>query len=144
MRGRSSVVLVGAAVLALAGCSTGGDAAPQVPIPTLTSSPGATAAESDELATFDAVGRDVAATTNPKGRDFIAALVEAGFDDDAMELTPDKTAIGLDVSAVEYSVRVADTCLIGQWGPDMGYHSEVVAPLATGLCLVGATVDLRG
>lgn len=120
--------------------STTGPVAPdagETPLPTLR--PKLSAAEN--LAVFNAVNKQVlVAHPSPGGRDFIDALVAAGFEKKDMQLTPDKTSIDLAVGSVQFSVLFNDKCLIGQWGPDgVGYHSEVTTVLSTGKCLIGKT-----
>jgi hypothetical protein len=85
----------------------------------------------------------VAADSAAKGRSFIDALVAAGFDKSAMEVTPDTTSIGLDADSVQFSVKVGEDCLVGQYGPKSGgYHGIVAKPIATGRCLVGQTATI--
>lgn len=82
----------------------------------------------------------LAANPEAGGRDFVDALVAAGFDKAAMEVTPDRTAVDLAADSVLFSVRFNDECLIGQHGPaSQGFHSMVAPILATGTCLVGTT-----
>jgi hypothetical protein len=147
--------LVAALVLAvaLAGCSspapapststTPPTAAGETPVPTPTQSaydPDATADEN--LAFFDAAVEPLTDVKNlPAGADVIDALVGAGFEESAMELTPDKTAIGLDADSIEFSVKINGQCIIGQFG-SFGYRSIIAAILATDTCLVGKTVTL--
>ena len=146
--------MVLAITVALAACSTPGDQADPtpMPVPTSSSSPSAsasaappaavlnptgTAAENQEF--FDAtMNALLAANADPDGRTIIDTLVAAGFDKAAMELTADKTAIGLDADNVQFTVRYADGCIVGQQG-NTGYHSVVLPVLATGKCLIGST-----
>jgi hypothetical protein len=92
------------------------------------------------LARFDATNlRTAQRATSPGGRAFIDALVEAGFRRSDMQVTADRTTIGLAVPSVQFSVLVRGVCLIGQDGPESsGYRSVVVAPV-DGRCLIGAT-----
>lgn len=120
--------------------STTGPVAPdagETPTPTLR--PKLSAAEN--LAAFNAVNEQVlVAHPSPGGRDFIDALVAAGFEKKNMQVTPDKTSIDLAAGSVQFSVLFNDKCLIGQWGPDgVGYHSEVASVMSTGKCLIGKT-----
>jgi hypothetical protein len=87
---------------------------------------------------FDAVNQATIAAGTVDGRSFVDALVAAGFDKSKMELTPDKTAIGLDADNIQFTVLVGDKCLVGQYG-NIGYHSTVLPVLATGKCLIGKT-----
>ncbi|MFF1879141.1 DUF6993 domain-containing protein [Leifsonia sp. NPDC058230] len=139
--------------LALSGCvggTTGGTSshsASAAPAPSATSSAPAVVelhpqgSAQDNLPFFDQVNRaTLAAHPNAVGRDFIDALVAAGFDKSSMQLTVDTTTIGLKANSIQFSVRMGDTCLIGQNGADAGgYNSQVTAVLATGACLIGET-----
>ncbi|TFD88950.1 DUF6993 domain-containing protein [Cryobacterium serini] len=74
------------------------------------------------------------------GRAYIDALVAGGFDRAAMEVTFDRTQADLAADSIQFSVSIADECLIGQIGPASdGFHSVVAPILSTGLCLVGST-----
>jgi hypothetical protein len=55
-----------------------------------------------------------------------------------MEVTPDKTSIGLAAWNIEFSVKFGTSCLLGQAG-NVGFQSAVVPVLATGKCLIGQT-----
>lgn len=75
-----------------------------------------------------------------QGRAYIDALVHAGFDKSAMQVTDDTTTVGSPAESIQFSVRWGDQCLIGQVGPATGDPVAVVVPgLADGGCLVGAT-----
>ncbi len=111
--------------------STDGAAAP----PTLV--PGGTAEENRPL--FDSVSAAaIAADPSADGRALVDALVAAGFDKAAMEVTDDTTAIGRDADSVQFAVRASDGCLIGERSAS-GYASLVAPVLGTGRCLVGET-----
>jgi hypothetical protein len=100
-----------------------------------------TGTAADNKAYFDKVNRAVLAK-NPAavGRDFIDALVAAGFHKADMQLTVDTTTIGLKANSIQFSVRFNGGCLIGQNGESSGgYQSTVTPVLATGACLVGDT-----
>lgn len=75
---------------------------------------------------------------NAGGRTIIDALVDAGFAKKNMQVTPDKTAVGLDADNKQFSVEMKDTCIIGQSG-NTGFQSFAAPVLATGSCLVGTT-----
>jgi hypothetical protein len=108
-----------------------------LPAPTL--KPGLSAGEN--LTFFDFVNQGVV-TANPDagGRDFVDALVAAGFDKSQMEVTADRTTVDLTADSVQFAVLFQGECLIGQYGPASGgYHSAVRPPLGTGGCLVGQT-----
>ena len=137
--------------LALAGCtgSTPNPSETRTVTPTATSTaaptaatglvPGGTAQEN--LPFFDTVNKaTLAANPNAQGRDFIDALVAAGFTKADMQVTVDTTTIGLKANSIQFSVRMGDSCLIGQNGADAGGYSSMVTPvLSTGNCLVGQT-----
>ena len=143
-------------VLGLAGCSL----LPQSQRPTASSVPSAAAPvtsdgreataapgvrpelpAADNLAFFDSVNLGVvAANDSAGGRDFIDALTAAGFDRSAMQVTADRTTVDLQAGSVQFSVRLGDECLIGQYGPESGgYHGAVRPALGHGGCLVGQT-----
>ncbi|MES2092352.1 MAG: hypothetical protein V4531_00885 [Actinomycetota bacterium] len=87
---------------------------------------------------FDAVNTKLfAANGAANGRAIIDSLVAAGFDKSAMQVTPDKTSINGGVDSILFSVRIGDSCLLGQSGG--GYSSAVEPALKSGLCLIGKT-----
>ncbi|GAB3577360.1 hypothetical protein GCM10027406_11610 [Leifsonia lichenia] len=151
---RLLVAAAGALVVAgaLAGC-VGGTPSPATTAatasPTPTSSatppaepalvPGGTAEQN--LPFFDKVNRaTLAANPSAKGRDFIDALVAAGFDKSTMQLTVDTTTIGLAANSIQFSIKLGDTCLIGQNGADAGGYNSMTTPvLGNGGCLIGQT-----
>ncbi len=143
-----------AVILALTGCTPGAPetsatgtpaTASSTPAPTSSTPaavglvPGGTAEEN--LPYFDKVNKATLATNpNAQGRDFIDALVAAGFQKSDMQLTVDTTTIGLKANSIQFSVKLGDTCLIGQNGADAGgYWSQAVPVLPTGACLIGQT-----
>jgi hypothetical protein len=95
----------------------------------------------ENLAIFTAVVEAVWSTPEQvTGRAYIDALVAAGFDKSAMQLTPDQSTVGNAAESIQFSVRWTDQCLIGQVGPATGAPVTVVVPvLAEGTCLVGET-----
>ncbi len=116
--------------------ATAGPSAP-APDPAPTLRPGGGAEQN--LDYFDWVNeRVVQADGEPDGRAFIDGLIAAGFDRAAMEVTPDRTAVDLAADSIQFSVRIGDECLLGQWG-GTGYASHVTGVLSTGRCLVGRT-----
>jgi hypothetical protein len=95
----------------------------------------------ENLAFFDSVNLGIVAA-NPEagGRDFIDALISAGFDTSQMEVTADRTTVDLQADSVQFAVLFQGECLVGQYGPASGgYHSAVRPALGTGGCLVGQT-----
>ena len=151
----TSAALAFAGVAMLVGLSacTSGDPEPTAPattrpIPTAPGTAAPTAPEfrselsaSENLAYFDWVnGGVVAANASAGGRDFIDALVAAGFDKAQMQVTADRTTVDLAADSVQFSVLFQGECLVGQYGPASGgYHGAVRPPLGTGTCLVGQT-----
>ncbi|MEY9850391.1 hypothetical protein ABH923_000069 [Leifsonia sp. EB41] len=158
----AAVLLAGAAVAAallLSGCTgahpsattdpaphtTASDSATPTPTPTPTASaapalvPGGTAEQN--LPYFDKVNQaTIAAKPAAQGRDFIDALVAAGFTKSDMQVTPDMTTIGLKAASIQFSVQFGAGCVIGQYGPDSGGYTSLTSPtLATGGCLIGQT-----
>ncbi|WP_308464903.1 DUF6993 domain-containing protein [Rathayibacter soli] len=111
------------------------------PDPTLRADLGA----AENLAYFDFVNeKTLAAHPQPVGRDFIDALVAAGFSKPDMQVTADKTTINLVPGSIQFSVRFNGQCLIGQYGADgVGYHSEVTKLVSTGNCLIGDTSPIN-
>ncbi|WP_448004927.1 DUF6993 domain-containing protein [Agromyces bauzanensis] len=149
------LALAGAAIIVgTAGCTApspdpGPTLAPSSPVATAPTTPAPSApptlrptlSAEENLAYFDAVNLAVvAANASAGGRDFIDALVAAGFDKSQMEVTADRTTVDLQADSVQFAVLFQGECLIGQYGPASdGYHSAVRPPLGTGGCLVGQT-----
>jgi hypothetical protein len=143
------------AVLLLAGCVQGSPKAVPTspkPVPSASSTAAATAAvptynangtASDNLAYFNKVGQALftssqASAASSQGEVIVNWFVDHGFDKSNMEVTPDKTAIGLAAWNIEFSVKFGKTCILGQAG-NVGFQSSVVPVLATGKCLIGQT-----
>jgi hypothetical protein len=149
---RAGLVLVAALTLVLAGCSAGaGDprvgssrgvpapSRPSVGVTPQSAGVASRAAAEVELAAFTRVNRQtIQRNGHPGGRTFIDALVAAGFRRSAMEVTEDRTTIGMAAPSVQFSVLRKGVCLIGQYGPGLGYHA-VTAPPVAGRCLIGKT-----
>ncbi|QAY61939.1 hypothetical protein ET475_16850 [Microbacterium protaetiae] len=78
------------------------------------------------------------------GRAYVDALVKAGFDKTAMQVTEDYSTVGNPAETLQFSVRWNDgQCLIGQVGPETGKPVTTVLPgLADGTCLLGDTRDI--
>jgi hypothetical protein len=88
---------------------------------------------------FDAVNTKLFASNGgADGRTIIDSLVAAGFDKAAMQVTPDKTSINGGVDSILFSVKIGDSCLLGQHGGG-GYSSSVEPALKSGVCLIGKT-----
>jgi len=154
--GRTAIVvaLTCASGLLLAGCvaapapapgPTTSVAASGSPTPAPTTTPvGAPVLQPDadaaaNLPYFNVIGRaKFAKHPNITGRTIIDDLVAAGFVKKDMEITPDKTSIGLQAWNIEFSVKMKGTCLIGQAG-NVSFHSFAAPLLASGKCLIGQT-----
>lgn len=88
---------------------------------------------------FDSINRAlIAANNSATGKEIIDSLVAAGFDKANMQLTADKTTINSDADSVLFSVRIGDSCLLGQRS-GAEYVSSVQKALQSGACLVGQT-----
>jgi hypothetical protein len=149
---RAAIALAAGLVLVLAGCSAAKDdptiatsnrvsmSAAPTSAPARSAGVASRAAAQLELAAFNRVnGRTVLRNHAADGSAFIDGLVTAGFRRGTMEVTEDRTTIGLRAPSVQFSVLWRGVCLIGQYGPESGgYHAVATAPLA-GRCLVGKT-----
>jgi hypothetical protein len=95
----------------------------------------------DNLPVFTEVMQTVAATADKaKGRAYIDALVIAGFDKSAMEVTNDRTTVDDPADSIQFSVKWGEECLVGQVGPSTTVPTAVVLPvLPGGQCLIGQT-----
>lgn len=141
------------AVLILSGCAP-------TPAPTESASPDATSSPApsvsptkepptlqsdgsatDNLPYFRGIVDQVWATeARVQGRAYVDALVGAGFDKAAMQVTNDSTTIGNPAESIQFSVLWGEECLIGQVGPATGEPvATVVDALEGGVCLVGRT-----
>lgn len=111
------------------------------PVPRLV--PDGTAAEN--LPMFASVVDAVWTSETPlQGSAYIDALATEGFAIADMERTADLSTVGEPAESIQFSVRWADECLIGQVGPGFEAPVTIVAPLlAEGTCLVGATVPVE-
>ena len=117
--------------------ATAGPSGAPAPDPAPTLQPEGSAEQNRDY--FDRVNERVAqGDGEPDGRAFVDGLVAAGFDRAAMEVTPDRTAVDLAADSIQFSVRIGDECLLGQFG-STGYVSHVTDVLSTGRCLVGRT-----
>ncbi|MFF3028075.1 MULTISPECIES: DUF6993 domain-containing protein [Microbacterium] len=96
----------------------------------------------DNLPVFTAITEQIWATDQRgSGRAYIDALIAAGFDRAAMQVTQDQSTVGNAAESLQFSVRWGDAeCLIGQVGPSTGAPVTAVMPqLAEGRCLIGNT-----
>ena len=147
-----SLVLVGAGLLA--GCANLDREVP-TPSPSVSETPAATptptqsaapalvpdGSAEDNLPVFTEVTASVwASGEQASGRAYVDALVAAGFDRLAMQVTPDLSTVGNPAESIQFSVLWGEECLVGQVGPATGDPVAVVVPvLAEGMCLVGQT-----
>jgi hypothetical protein len=95
----------------------------------------------DNLPLFTAVTAKVWQSSGKvKGRAYIDALVAAGFDKSAMQVTQDSSTVGNPAESIQFSVRWGEECLVGQVGPATGRPVTTVLPaLPGGACLIGET-----
>jgi hypothetical protein len=137
------------AVVVLAGCTA------EAPAPTASATstnaaatPSPTEAEfsadgsaEDNLPVFTTTVEEVwASEDRESGRAYIDALVTAGFDKSAMEVTEDFSTVGNAAESIQFAVMWGDECLAGQVGQATGDPVTTVLPaLAEGTCLVGNT-----
>ncbi|AYF97048.1 DUF6993 domain-containing protein [Protaetiibacter intestinalis] len=136
-----------AAAVLLAGCTTPEPeptpsetptaSATPTPTPTPTSGPELDGTAADNQEYFDTINRElIDSGVALGGAAFIDNLVAHGFPREAMEVTPDTTAIGVAADNIVFSIRFADSCLLGQWG-NIGYTSLVTELPANGRCIIG-------
>ncbi|MDQ4502972.1 hypothetical protein [Sinomonas sp. ASV322] len=79
----------------------------------------------------------------PDGKALTGALAAAGFDPRAMQRSADRTSVDLPAPSISVSVRVRDTCFVGQFvRAERSVVGEVTAPISTGACLIGQTVPV--
>jgi hypothetical protein len=136
--------------LALAACTSPPTAAPTPSVSSSATSTSAPTSEADpvldsegdaaaNLGYFDLVNRALLATVpTPNGQQLVENLVAAGFAKADMEVTPDLTVGGEVAEAIQFSVRINESCLIGQTGT-VGYNALAEPLLGTGKCLIGKT-----
>jgi len=95
----------------------------------------------DNLLLFTTVAQSVwESPQNAQGRAYVDALVAAGYDKGAMQVTQDASTIGSAAETLQFSVQWGEDCLLGQVGPVTGALVTAVAPaLAGGGCLLGET-----
>lgn len=95
----------------------------------------------DNLPLFSqVVGTVWAGADNQSGRAYIDALVAAGFDKAAMQVTEDFSTVGNRAESLQFSVLWGPDCLVGQVGPATGEPvAVVVTALTEGGCLIGST-----
>ncbi|WP_431800870.1 DUF6993 domain-containing protein [Microbacterium sp. bgisy203] len=151
LRSMTAVAVV-AGILLFAGCTPTPEPSPSTSASTAAPAPSATptptgpvlvpdGSAADNLPLFTAVMDQVAATdARAQGRAYVDALVAAGFDKAAMEVTNDQTTVGNPADSIQFSVKWGEECLVGQVGPSTPVPTALVLPLTpSGTCLVGQT-----
>ncbi|WP_223878401.1 DUF6993 domain-containing protein [Microbacterium radiodurans] len=95
----------------------------------------------DNLPIFTAIMQQVAAGPEAvAGRAYVDALVGAGFNKAAMQVTADRTSVDDPVDSLQFSVLWGQECLVGQVGPSTPAPTALVLPeLPSGGCLIGQT-----
>lgn len=98
----------------------------------------------DNLPLFTKIVNDQwAAGSGTTGKSYTDALVAAGFDVTAMEVTASKTTLGNDVESLQFAVLWHGSCLVGQVGPSTGDPIATVLPeLKDGGCFVATTAEV--
>lgn len=155
-----AIALLAAVALLVAGCTAAPPAGPtgaadptgRPSLPSASASPGgqtpAPAPELvpdgdawDNLPLFTAVTERVWNSPDQvAGRAYVDALVAAGFDKSAMQVTTDLTTIGNPVDTLMFAVQWGEECLIGQVGPTTGDPvTTVMAVVPDDGCLIGET-----
>lgn len=153
MRGAGRWTIVAAAVgcaVALAGCTAQNAAAPAPTQTAWTVQPGAApgdagtaydakASVAENQQAFDSVIQtEIAKNPTATGQDVTAALEAAGFAKPTLQYSASKTSANLMPGSIMVSAQLGSSCLIGQWGSEVGgYHSAVAPALESGGCLVG-------
>lgn len=126
------------AVLGTTACTA--DAAPRAQASAVAAAPTATRGDA-ALSRFAEVATAVARKQDPPGgMDFIRALEAAGWDRSVLQVTADRTSVGLRVPAVQFAAEDGGSCLIGQYG-DAGLQVLRADPV-DGACLIGETRPL--
>ncbi|MBU4466432.1 MAG: hypothetical protein KKH75_11365, partial [Actinobacteria bacterium] len=72
------------------------------------------------------------AASGAAGRAYVDALVAAGFDKTAMQVTNDTSTVGDPAESIQFSVRWGSECLVGQVGPTIGTPVTAVLPVLGG------------
>lgn len=145
----AAILLSGIAVVA--GCAPDPEPTPTTaaPVPTQTATPTAApeptlvpdGTATDNLPLFRGVVEQVwASDRRAEGRAYVDALVGAGFDKAAMQVTEDQSTVGNPAESILVSVRWGEECLIGQVGPETGEPvAAVERVVGEGMCLIGNT-----
>ncbi len=149
-------VVAALAATAVAATVLAGCAPEPVPKPTPTDSPTAGAdapaeptylpngSAEDNLPIFTEVTERVWASDHRnQGRAYVDALVDAGFDKEAMQVTADLSTVQRQAESILFSVKWGSECLIGQVGPETGDPlATVMDAVGEGVCLIGNTREI--
>lgn len=103
--------------------------------------PGGSAAENQPYVDYFVGKKVTQAGESVTGREVVDLLLEAGFEADQIEFTPDTSLVQLPADSVTVAIRIEEECIIAQWGSDW-YVSSVEPVLVTETCLLGATESL--
>lgn len=139
-----AITLVGCAPVAPQPVPTVSRTATPTPTPTETPDPelvaGGTAGQNRPLFEFVLSGL-LETTPQPSSLAIIDALVAAGFDKAAMQVTADTTRVGDPADSILFSVLIDGQCLLGQVAQG-SLTTDLGNVLGTGRCLVGRTLSL--
>jgi hypothetical protein len=149
----ASTTVIAAALLLITGCVAGATApeptrtastSTPTPHPTPTVDPelvvGGTAGQNRPFFEF-VIGGLLESTPAPSSLGVIDALVAAGFDRAAMQVTADTTRVGNPADSILFSVLIDGQCLLGQVAQG-AFESQLADVLGSGRCLVGRTLSL--
>ncbi|MGY6496930.1 MAG: DUF6993 domain-containing protein [Microcella sp.] len=102
---------------------------------------GGSADDNAPFARFAVQQRVDALSDRPTSAQVSEALIDAGFARDALEVTADRTPLGLPTDVISFAVRVDDACIVGELRGSA--VTTTVAPvLGTGRCLIGADASI--
>lgn len=99
----------------------------------------------ENLAFFRATANSVwESESDWSGQAYVDALVAAGFDKAAMQVTEDESTVGNRAESLQFSVKWKEECLVGQVGPSTGaLVTKVLPPVEDGVCLIGVTREIN-
>lgn len=142
-------MLLGCSLTSLTGCFLLEGPSPKTPERTAPSEP-ETAPElvpdgsaDENLPYFTEVLRQYSAGDGAvQGRPIVDAIVESGFDKEAMSVSFDESKTGYAADSIFVSVRIGEDCLLGQIaaeGRDFSAQAEPAVGPEGGVCLIGET-----
>ena len=103
--------------------------------------PGGSALENKAFVDYLFEREDALANGRVTVEAFLAVLHDSGFESAPIEYTRETSLIELPADSTSLAIRIADQCLITQWGSDR-YGSSVEEVLVTDTCLLGKTETL--